>query len=502
MSDSTAAAPRSKAASVYRGVPWQILCVGIISLLAPGLWNGAQSLGAGGALEPYLVNAGNSIVFSLMGLGCILAPVLVNKLGVKRVLILGSLGWSIYTAALYQNNRYGTEWFVILGAVICGVSAGFYWASEGAILLSYPEPHMRARMLAVWLFFKNSGQIIAGAINLATNVKNAKGGKVNYKTLISFIALQVFAVPVAFLVSGPEKVKRSDGSSITLPNQTSTKEQFRLLWRTVSSKKVGLLLPIFFASWFYWGLASSHLTLYYSVRARALASFLSAICGVVMTTLLGFFLDNQRIALVTRVRVGGAAVFTLFLGMLVWALVIQHEFEAKNPGKLDWTSAGFGRGFGMYVMLNAAGNALQNYLYWIMSLLAAGDVSTATRYAGLLRGIESWGQCCAFGINSSKFSLLYTVVINLVFYVVSLPFALVTLLKVGVVEGYAYALRQAIAKAVVAYVAKYEDAASALEVRKVLVAYDRSLLVADPRRCEPKKFGGKGARSRYQKSYR
>lgn len=63
-----------------------------------------------------------------------------------------------------------------------------------------------------------------------------------------------------------------------------------------------------------------------------------------------------------------------------------------------------------------------------------------------------------------------------------------------------YALRQAIAKAVVAYVAKYEDAASALEVRKVLVAYDRTLLVADPRRCEPKKFGGKGARSRYQKS--
>ncbi|KAM0749439.1 putative small ribosomal subunit protein [Meredithblackwellia eburnea MCA 4105] len=65
-----------------------------------------------------------------------------------------------------------------------------------------------------------------------------------------------------------------------------------------------------------------------------------------------------------------------------------------------------------------------------------------------------------------------------------------------------YALRQAIAKAVVAYVAKYEDAASALEVKKVFTTYDRSLLVADPRRCEPKKFGGKGARARYQKSYR
>lgn len=62
-----------------------------------------------------------------------------------------------------------------------------------------------------------------------------------------------------------------------------------------------------------------------------------------------------------------------------------------------------------------------------------------------------------------------------------------------------YALRQAIAKAVVAYTAKYEDAASALEIRKVLASYDRGLIVADPRRCEPKKFGGKGARSRYQK---
>merc|ERR1712066_645866 len=37
-------------------------------------------------------------------------------------------------------------------------------------------------------------------------------------------------------------------------------------------------------------------------------------------------------------------------------------------------------------------------------------------------------------------------------------------------------------------------------VSKALVAYDRTLMVADPRRSEPKKFGGPGARARYQKS--
>ncbi|KAG2279837.1 hypothetical protein Bca52824_051057 [Brassica carinata] len=40
------------------------------------------------------------------------------------------------------------------------------------------------------------------------------------------------------------------------------------------------------------------------------------------------------------------------------------------------------------------------------------------------------------------------------------------------------------------------------EVKDILIRYDRTLLVADPRRCEPKKFGGRGASSRFQKSYR
>ncbi|KAG7292967.1 40S ribosomal protein S16 [Staphylotrichum longicolle] len=65
-----------------------------------------------------------------------------------------------------------------------------------------------------------------------------------------------------------------------------------------------------------------------------------------------------------------------------------------------------------------------------------------------------------------------------------------------------YAVRQAIAKAIVAYYAKYIDEHSKNLLKTILIQFDRSLLVADPRRCEPKKFGGKGARARFQKSYR
>jgi small subunit ribosomal protein S16e len=65
-----------------------------------------------------------------------------------------------------------------------------------------------------------------------------------------------------------------------------------------------------------------------------------------------------------------------------------------------------------------------------------------------------------------------------------------------------YAIRQAISKALVAFYQKFIDEAQKKEIKDILLSYDRTLLVSDPRRCEPKKFGGPSARARYQKSYR
>ena len=65
-----------------------------------------------------------------------------------------------------------------------------------------------------------------------------------------------------------------------------------------------------------------------------------------------------------------------------------------------------------------------------------------------------------------------------------------------------YAIRQALSKGVVAYYQKYVNETEKREIKELLLQYDRSLLVADPRRCEPKKYGGPGASARYPKSYR
>lgn len=72
-----------------------------------------------------------------MVFGCATFSLLANKFGVKKILILGTLGYAPYSAALYVNNRYGVEWFVLLGGATCGLGASALWASEGAIALGY-----------------------------------------------------------------------------------------------------------------------------------------------------------------------------------------------------------------------------------------------------------------------------------------------------------------------------------------------------------------------------
>ena len=64
------------------------------------------------------------------------------------------------------------------------------------------------------------------------------------------------------------------------------------------------------------------------------------------------------------------------------------------------------------------------------------------------------------------------------------------------------AIRQAISKGLIAFYQKYHDETTKRELKELMIQYDKGLLIADPRRCEPKKFGGRGARSRFQKSYR
>ena len=83
--------------------------------------------------------------------------------------ISNSIGYAPYAAALYTNNRFGTEWFIYLGSSLCGISAGVFWMAEAAIAIAYPEPWNKGKALGYWLTYRLAGQILGGLARLSNS---------------------------------------------------------------------------------------------------------------------------------------------------------------------------------------------------------------------------------------------------------------------------------------------------------------------------------------------
>ena len=74
----------------YRSTFFNITILGLCNFAAPGIWGAMNSLGAGGAASPHLINAANSMAFCLMVVSCYFSSVIVHYIGIKGALIFGT----------------------------------------------------------------------------------------------------------------------------------------------------------------------------------------------------------------------------------------------------------------------------------------------------------------------------------------------------------------------------------------------------------------------------
>ncbi|KAH7110900.1 major facilitator superfamily domain-containing protein [Dendryphion nanum] len=422
----------------YRGVFFQATVVGVCAFAAPGLWNAMQSVGAGGQQTPYLVMAGNAVLFSLMTFTCLSGSVLINRIGFRYTLVIGTTGFVLYSAALYQNNRYGTVWFIYLGSAACGITAGLFWAAEGAIMLTYPPPENRGKYLAYWLAYRNSGAILGGAINLGFNYSGKRLGKLNWKTYIVFVVLQCLGPAVGMLLASPDKVQRRNGTQVKLLPKLPAKVELTETMKLMLRKEFILVIPYFL--YVTWSLPyiGSYMSLYFSVRSRALASLVTALAQVIATMIMGSFLDWKRLSLNQRARFGFLGMMVLSGGIWTWALVIQHKYD-KNKPALDWSDSAFGEGWGLYVFQQVEFALTYNFGYWMMGFLAKKPAEVV-RYTSVARGVEAAGQCIASGINSTRTPLIVSAGLIFAWWGIALPLGYLVVRKVGILhvgaEGY------------------------------------------------------------------
>lgn len=340
---------------------YNALILGICNFLAPGIWGAMNSLGGGGDEKPYLVNAANALTFCLMVLSCFFGTVIVKYIGIKWTFILGTVGYAPFAAGLYTHNRYGTDWLVLFGAALCGLSAGIFWMAEAAIALAYPEPYNQGRFLGFWLSFRVSGQILGGAVNLGINAKDSHAGKVSYTVFELFIALQALAPFVGLLLSPPKKVQRTDGLPVRLRIfEQSWTAELKEVVKLFISRDFLLIVPLICQAVYSEAVMFTYQGLWFSVRARALGSFLSGIVALIGGNLLGAYLDTRKISLKTRARTSFVVVLGLQGAWWIWGTVLVTRYHRTNP-VYDWTDSGFGSGFALFLFWVIGFQV--NYLY-------------------------------------------------------------------------------------------------------------------------------------------
>ncbi|KAJ6030597.1 uncharacterized protein N7446_000339 [Penicillium canescens] len=418
----------------YRSTFFNALVLGLCNFLAPGIWGAMNSLGGGGEEKPYLVNAANALTFGLMVVSCFFGSVIVRFIGIKWTLIVGTMGYAPYAAGLYTNNRFGDEWLVILGAALCGISAGIFWMAEAAIALSYPEPYNQGRFLGFWLSFRVGGQILGGIINLGINANRSTSGSVSYTVYLIFIALQALGPFAGLLLSTPTKVQRKDGIQVQLQVTNSIGFELKSMVKLFINQKFSFIIPLICQAVYSEAVMFSYEGLWFSVRARALGSFLSGVIALIIGNLLGAFLDTKRISLKARTRYAFFFVVA-WQGMCwIWASVVTTEFNKTNP-IYDWTDPGFGRAFVLFLFWVAGFQLNYMYLFFLVGNLA-DDQEEVVRIAGLLRGTESAAQCVSYGLSSVNImAAVGSVYLNFGLWAIAILPAWLIVKQVGVAFG-------------------------------------------------------------------
>lgn len=360
------------------------------------------------------------MTFCLMIVTSYLTSSLINLVNVPIALAIGTSGYSIYAAGLYLSSKTdgAVTWLVLVGAAACGISAGFFWSTEGAVILSYPESDRKGRYISYWLMYRVMGQLVGGAINLGLNVNDSEAGSLAPNTFIVFVVLQCLAPFVALLLSKPHQVQRRDRTPVQMNLTGSIRSECIAVWRLITKREVLLLLPMIWQTTFSESLVFTMNAEYFTVRSRALGSFLSAIVAVIGNYLLGFFLDWKKISINRRGKCAFLLVYVLQGAWWIYSLVILNNLHRNPPAEaFDWSNQGpFARHFALFIVQILGFNMMYEYTYWIMSALSPENSPELVRLASIVRGVESAGQALSYGVNATSWRLDAVAGLNFGFY--------------------------------------------------------------------------------------
>lgn len=165
---------------------------------------------------------------------------------------------------------------------------------------------------------------------------------------------------IGLLLNRPEKVQRKDGVPVNLHITNNPWKELKLTAQLFFSRDFLLIVPLIGQAVYTEAVMFTFESLWLSVRARALGSFLSGIVAIAAGNVLGVVLDQEKLSLKFRARSTFITILGLQGAWWIWATVLVTRYNVTKPN-YDWVDDGFGRTFALFLFW-VAGFQL-NYMY-------------------------------------------------------------------------------------------------------------------------------------------
>ncbi|KAF8527248.1 MFS general substrate transporter [Gautieria morchelliformis] len=410
----------------YMTPTFQVFLVGFTFFCTPGIFTALTNLGAGGIQDVSLADTANGTLYGLFALAGFVSGAICNILGPPVALFIGTLGYALYVGALWCHQTQGTKWFLILAGALLGLSASLLWSAQGEIVMGYPLEKDKGKAFSLFWAMLQFGAFIGSVVALAINIESGKLQAVSTSTYIAFLVIIFIGTTSTFLVLGPNRVIRADGSLVKLQGRATFRDEVVGTFQVFFDWRMLTLLPMSFASNFAYAYQGAVNAARFDGATRALNSTLSAVGAIVGATLFGYLvLDSKRFPRRTRGYIGLAVVSVMIIIVRASALSWQLTFTRANAGPenlINYKHKAYMTKAPLYFFFYFVDACYQALVYWTMSALT-NDALRLARCAGFYSAMQSAGSAVSFGIDAVKIPFLNELLAGWSIMMVSFPLA-------------------------------------------------------------------------------
>ncbi|KAJ1793734.1 hypothetical protein GGH19_003951 [Coemansia sp. RSA 1807] len=408
----------------------QVVLVGLVCFLCPGMYNALNGMGGGGQVDRTTGNNANTALYSTFIVFGIAGGSIVNLCGVRWTIAISGLTYALYSGSYIYLNHTGSGSFTIAAGALLGIGAGIMWAAQGMIMVSYPREEEKGRYIAVFWIIFNLGGMLGGVLPFAINF-HSDSNSLSDGVYIAFVILECLGAALGLALAPPSKVVRDDGTSVVMVKYTNAAKEAVEIVKLFLNPTMLALLPMCFTSNFFYSYQFGPVNAsIFNIRTRGFNNIFYWGAQMAGAYALSFLLDNQNM---TRRRRGLFAfgIVAVFFNV-IWGGTLKQQLRYTHGplpsgettdypgGLLDFMETKRASGPIILYMLYGLGDALyQNLAYWIIGSLT-NDSQRLSRYSGFYKGIQSLGATVAWQLDAKNVSYLNQFIGNWVLLVISL----------------------------------------------------------------------------------